>query len=329
MKKALKIIGAIVVVFLFIVAGLAVYVKYFLPNVGPAPEITAIPTPDRMARGDYLANHVTVCIDCHSARDWNKFSGPIIPGSFGKGGEKFDQTMGFPGEYYAPNITPAGIGDWTDGEIFRAITTGVRKNGKPIFPVMPHDFYRLLDEEDIKAIIVYIRSLPPIENKARESRSDFPMNFLINTIPSKAALSPRPSSSNTLKYGEYLVTAASCKACHTPFDKGKFNEAFAFAGGRSFPMPAGLLTSSNITPDRETGIGAWTKSMFIEKFSFYRDSARANEPVNILKEYNTIMPWIMYSGMSDEDLGAIYDYLQSLPPVKHGIEKFAAHPRKG
>src|ERR1043165_7298862 len=108
--------------------------------------------------------------------------------------------MGFAGKIHSANIPPAGMGDWSDGEIFRAITTGVRKNGKPIFPVMPHRNYGLLDENDIKAVISYLRTLPAIENKVPESSSDFPMNFIINTIPTKANFSSMPSSSDTVAY---------------------------------------------------------------------------------------------------------------------------------
>src|SRR5687768_11646792 len=141
MKKALKVVGIIVSVLLLTVAGLASYIKFGLPNVGPAPELKVEASAERIARGKYLANHVMVCMDCHSTRNWNEFSAPPVPGTLGKGGEVFDHKMGFPGVYYASNITPSGIGDWTDGEIFRAITSGVRKNDKPIFPVMPHKNY--------------------------------------------------------------------------------------------------------------------------------------------------------------------------------------------
>jgi hypothetical protein len=62
-------------------------------------------------------------MDCHSTRDWSKFSGPLVEGTLGQGGERFDQTVGMPGVVYSKNITPARIGDYTDGELFRLITT--------------------------------------------------------------------------------------------------------------------------------------------------------------------------------------------------------------
>src|ERR1043165_8965177 len=105
MKKVAKIFGYSLLVIVLIVVGLITYVKLALPNVGPAPEMKVEATPERIERGRYLAHSVTVCIDCHSTRDWSKFSGPIVPGTLGKGGEKFDQQFGFPGVYYSRNIT--------------------------------------------------------------------------------------------------------------------------------------------------------------------------------------------------------------------------------
>ena len=322
MKKALKILGILLVILIIGVAGIAAYVKLALPNVGDAPNIKVEITPEKLKRGEYLANNVMVCMDCHSTRNWNEFSAPPVPGTLGKGGDVFNAEMGFPGTFYAPNITPAGIGNWTDGEIFRAITAGVRKNGKPIFPVMPHHNYGKLDEEDIKSVIAYVRTLPAIENSVPESKADFPMNFIINTIPSKAKLSAMPPAADSLAYGKYLATAGSCGECHTPFEKGKVIEEFYLAGGRVFELPSGTLISANITPDPETGIGNWTKEAFIQRFRAFRDSANAHQKVDFMKEYNSIMPWVMYAGMTDQDLGAIYTYLRSVKPIKQTIVKF-------
>jgi mono/diheme cytochrome c family protein len=113
------------------------YIKIAMPNVGSAPDIKIDATPERLALGEYLAYHVTVCIDCHSRRDWSRFSGPPAEGTIGMGGDLFDQKYGFPGTYYAKNITPSGISRYADGELFRVITTGVDKEGKALFPVMP------------------------------------------------------------------------------------------------------------------------------------------------------------------------------------------------
>lgn len=279
-------------------------------------------TPERIERGRYLANNVMICMDCHSSRDWSIFSAPPMAGTEGMGGEKFDQSKGFPGSYVASNITPANLTDWTDGEIFRAITTGVSKDGRPLFPIMPHPNFGQLDEDDIKSVIAYIRSLPAIENKTEESYSDFPMNFIIHTIPKDAQLAPRPDPSDKVAYGKYLVTAASCFTCHTKEEKGEYI-GDPFAGGREFKFPDGsIVRSSNITP-HPTGIGTWSEDMFTLKFKQYADTAYQYQKVQP-GQFQTLMPWTMYGKMTEEDIRAIYAYLKTVEPAENIVEKFTA-----
>jgi len=326
MRKVFKGLGILLGIIIILIAGAAIYIKKALPDVGHAPDLKIVSTPEKIERGKYLANHVMICMDCHSTREWNYFAGPMKPDSLGMGGELFDQKMGFPGSIHAANITPAGVGDWTDGELFRAITTGVRRNGKPIFPVMPYHNYGKIDPEDIEAIITYVRTLAPIDNKVPESSYDFPMNFIINTIPQKAEPAKRPSPADRIAYGKYMVTAASCGDCHTPFDKGTFDTTKFLAGGRTFTLPGGDVTSANLTSDKETGIGNLSKETFMQKFIVFRDSSISHRKIDFMSDFATVMPWPVYAGMADDDLSAIYDYLATLQPVNHKIVKFK--PRK-
>jgi len=278
-------------------------------------------TPERIERGKYLAENVAQCIDCHSTRDWSKFSGPLVPGTEGKGGEVFDRKFGFPGNYYAPNITPAHLKDWSDGEIFRAITSGVSRDGHALFPIMPYPSFGKMDREDIYSIIAYVRSLTPIENTPPQSVSDFPMNVIIHTIPAPPNFSPRPPVSDSVNYGKYLVNAASCAECHTPAKMGQIIEEKMFSGGRYFEMPDGTVISKNITPDKETGIGGWTQEDFIARFKAFEN--KDIYPAQGLKpgDFNTVMPWSNYANMSDEDLAAIYAYLRTVKPISNKVEK--------
>jgi hypothetical protein len=319
MKKVIMYVIAILVI---AVALLLVYVKSFLPDVGAAPELVIEVTPEKVDRGEYLAHHVMVCMDCHSTRDWNLFSGPPVAGTNGKGGEVFDQNMGFPGKYIAPNVTPFALGNWTDGEIFRAITTGVSKDGRALFPIMPYHYYGQLDRLDIEAVIAYLRTLPPIESEPEKSVSDFPMSFILNTLPKPAEFKPVPSKSDVVSYGEYMTMASGCIECHTKQEKGKI-VGEAYAGGFEFKFPDGsILRSSNITPHAETGIGRWTKEQFVEKFTQFADSTYTPDHVP-MGEFQTVMPWTMYGGMKVEDLEAIYAYLQSISPVENEIARFS------
>ncbi len=314
------ILGGVAAALVLIVVSIVLYIVWFLPDI-PVKDIKVESTPERIERGKYLANHVMVCMDCHSTRDWSEFSGPMLAGTEGKGGEVFDEKMGFPGHFLSPNITPFHLKDWTDGEIYRAVTSGVSKDGHALFPIMPYPAYGTLDKEDIYSIIAYIRTLAPIDYTPGRSNPTFPMNVILHLIPSAATLQPKPPATDTLKYGEYMARAAGCIECHTQAEHGQIVKNLAFSGGREFQMPDGsLLVSTNITPDQETGIGNWTKEAFIFRFKAY-DLATFKPPVLHNGEMQSIMPWTMYAGMDTTDLTAIYIYLHSLKPVSHKVVK--------
>jgi len=322
MKNLKKISLWLIVVIVILISSSMIYLKFVLPDIEPAPVLTVERTPERIARGEYLANHVAVCIDCHSTRDWSRFSGPPTEGTLGRGGDVFDQKFGFPGTYYAKNITPEGISHYTDGELFRTITTGVDKKGKALFPVMPFHYYGQMDEEDIKSIIAYIRTLKPIANPVPESKSDFPMSLLINTLPHQPHFTKLPPKTDVVNYGKYLITAASCIECHTKFEKGSLVAGTEYGGGREFPFPDGsILRSSNISPDEDTGIGGWDVDVFVSLFQAHSDSATLNTKLNP-GDFNSIMPWTMYGKMNEEDLKAIFAYLKTVAPIKNEVVKF-------
>jgi mono/diheme cytochrome c family protein len=328
MKKPLKIVGYVLLFVLLLVGGILTYVKVALPNVGEPEDITIESTPERIARGKYLAHSVTVCMDCHAVRDWTKFSGPPTPGTLGRGGDRFDQTAGLPGVFNAKNITPFALKRYTDGELFRVITTGVTKEGRPMFPLMPYGNYGKMDREDIYDIIAYIRSLDPIESTIPESVADFPFNFLIHTMPKKAELQTKPDTTDQLAYGAYLANASGCIECHTQVKQGQIIRELAFSGGREFQFPNGAVVRSlNITSDPETGIGKWTEREFTNRFLAYADSSYTPPAVQP-GEFNTVMPWTMYAHMKKGDLSALYAYLKTVAPISNKVEKFTPPGKK-
>ena len=311
-----KVVVALAAALIVLIATGWLYFQSAFPAAGPAPDIAVEPTPERLERGRYLANHVAVCIDCHSTRDWNYYAGPVIAGTEGHGGERFGEEMGFPGTFYSQNITPAGLGDWTDGEILRAITSGVKKDGSAFFPVMPYTAYNRMAREDVYAIIAYLRSLEPGGSTDwPATQLNFPLNIIVKTIPEPYEAPAAPDPADELVYGEYLATISGCAECHTPMVKGKKIEGMDFAGGFEFQMPSGVLVrSANITPDPKTGIGGWELETFMQKFrSFAGEGARTGAVGE--KENNTVMPWLMYAGMTERDLKAIYTYLRTVKPV--------------
>jgi len=313
-RKIFKTVLIVVLSLVVLIAGVATCIVAFLPNTGKPEELTIEKTPERIARGKYLANNVAACMDCHSTRDYSLYAAPVKEGAFGGGGDRFDQSMGFPGVFYSRNLTPYAIGNWTDGELFRAITTGVSKDGSPLFPMMPYKSYGKIDKEDVYSIIAYIRTLQPVKTEVPKAEPAFPFNIIMHTLPTGAAFTQKPSPDDTLNYGKYLVQVASCGDCHT-------DAQGEFAGGREFQQPAGILRVANITPDNETGIGTWTKETFVQRFKMYADSSYKPRKMDT-DEVNTLMPWLMYRGMQQSDLEAIYAYLRTVKPVHNKVVKF-------
>lgn len=277
-----------------------------------------------VARGEYLANHVAGCMDCHSKRDFTKYSGPVVPGSEGGGGMVFDPKFGLPGTIYGKNITPdsaTGIGTWSDDDILRAMTQGISKKGDTLFPIMPYPNFNRMAKEDLFSIIAYIRTLKPINNvvPARQLfvpiAMVYPGKFLQPSIDSNVS----PPISDVVKYGGYMAAMADCGTCHSPLTPQGPDHTRMFAGGYVFDLGTNKVVSANITPDSTTGIGTWTEERFLNKFITYRDSS---EYMRDAGNQNTIMPLSLYAGMKDEDLKAIYAYLRTVQPIKNMVEKF-------
>ena len=276
-----------------------------------------------MTRGAYLFNNVARCVDCHSTRDWTKYAAPVVKGTEGKGGEAFTHAlMGVPGEFYARNITPTALADWTDGEIARAITTGVNKHGEALFPVMPYRNYGELDPEDIDAIVAYIRTLKPQPDEVPDRSFHFPMQIMVRTLPQPAHLSARPDPSDRVAYGGYLVRTAGCAECHATRDEqGAPLPGMPFGGGMEFHFPTGgVVRAPNISPDADTGIGTWTEDQFVMRFKVWERVADRVLPAS-QRSANTVMPWKQLGGMTRADLGAVYAYLRSTKPVIHRVRK--------
>ena len=321
MKKFVRVTLILVAILLVVILAAGLYVKKMLPNVGPPADLKVEITPTRVERGKYLAFSVAGCMICHSSRDNSRFGGPVVANTLGKGGEVFGHEEGFPGEIYASNLTPYHLGQWTDGELLRAITTGESRDGHALFPIMKYPAYGKLDSEDVFSIIAFLRTLPAIPNDVAATTLDFPVSLIVNTMPARAAMVTRPDSANTIAYGGYLVKMASCVECHSKADKGKIIAGTEFGGGRDFGLSAGKhLYSSNITPDKETGIGNWTRELFIRAFKQYADSGYVLKPL-AAGDRGTPMPWLAYAGMREQDLSAMYAYLQSVKPIYDDVKK--------
>jgi mono/diheme cytochrome c family protein len=253
---------------------------------------------------------------------------PLIPETRGAGGFRIPREWKFfPGDVTAPNITPHALGTWSDGEILRAMTAGVDREGNILFPMMPFLEYGKLDREDVYSIIAYLRTLPAIAVDQRATEIDFPLNLILRTLPKDPEFSPRPDSSDVVASGEYLVRAAGCMMCHTVVDAHETPIGEPFAGGRPFNFPPvrGIIRSANITPDTLTGIGGWSRETFVDVIR--TRGARAQAVTHLApEEANTLMPYGNLARMTDADLSAIYAYLRTLPPVRKSVTHWELKP---
>jgi mono/diheme cytochrome c family protein len=320
MERLLKIVAGLMVFLLVVAACGFGYIMLGFPKVPPPAAVKFDTSPERLARGKYLNDHVVGCTTCHSQRDWTKFAGPVLEQGFGAGNQEF--SLGPTGAVYSKNITPAAIGDWTDGELLRAVTQGVSKDGTPLFPLMPYPHYGAMSEDDVHAVLAYIRTLKAVEGTPRARVLNFPLNLIVRTIPAPNTFGTRPSPEDKVAYGKYMTNAALCSDCHTPIDeRGTPLPGMDFAGGMEFMETGYRSRAANITPDANTGIGAWTEQQFVDKFKGF-EAAPSVTLAEQERAQNTPMPITAYAGMTREDLSAIYAYLRTLTPVVNRVDKF-------
>ncbi|HYW93960.1 MAG TPA: c-type cytochrome [Bacteroidales bacterium] len=320
MKKVLLALLAVIVI---VVAGAFVFVsiKWKKPFEAPYPELKASTDPALIARGAHLAYGPAHCIDCHATPGTGQSfkRGAIVPLT---GGLEF---VIDPGTFRTPNLTPdkeTGIGDLTDAQITRAMRYSVKHDGSYMVPFMP---FQNLSDEDVVAILSFLRSQEPVKHKVQPSE----FTFLGKALLAFGALKPEgpvgtPTKSvvpdTTAEYGSYLAhSVANCFGCHTNRDlkAGKFTGE-PFAGGFKFDdaMTRGyVFKTPNLTPDKETGImTAWDKTTFINRMH----NGRVYE--------TSPMPWEAFARMDDTELKALYAYLHSLTPVRNDVGKIVLPP---
>jgi mono/diheme cytochrome c family protein len=317
----MRVMGVALALVLLAVVGIATYLITFKPKQRPASTEQVERTPARVERGRYLAEVVFGCFDCHSKHDLGKYGAPPV-GPVGAGGECVNETQGFPGEVCMANITPdkTGLGDWTDGEIIRAVREGVDRAGKTLFPMMPYSEYSAISEEDARALVAYLRALPPASNPVPEKRVKLPLSLFMKFAPRPlGGPVPEPDHQDKVAYGKYLAKVSGCQFCHTPVDKQHQPiPGLEFAGGQEFPGPWGALRSANLTP-HATGMGERTEQQFIGMFKAF-DIPVADLPA-VSPDKNTVMPWLSRAKMTEADLGAIYAYLKTVRAVDRAVDK--------
>lgn len=317
MKNPGKTLGWILLVLAAGVAAAITFTISWRPFIGPRARATTARTfertPERLARGKYLAENVSGCMDCHTPHDWSSSASPLASGNLGAGEQM--PLKDLPGKIFAPNITPdaeTGAGTWTDDQLARAIREGVGHDGRALFNLMPYEHYRGMSDEDLASVIVYLRALPPVRHELPRTEMIFPVKYLIRNVPQPVTHPvPPPDLSTPLKRGAYLTRLAGCTDCHTPMDDhGQRLAGLDWAGGFILQGPWGRVASANLTSD-PSGIPYYDEKLFVDAIRTGHVQAR---------QLNPIMPFPFYRGMTDQDLSAIFAYVHQLQPVKHRVD---------
>jgi mono/diheme cytochrome c family protein len=213
---------------------------------------------------------------------------------------------------YAPNLTPGagGVGSrFTDQEWIKALRHGIGGDGRGLVG-MPARIWSQLSDEDLAAIIAYLKTLPPVDNEIPE-RTLGPLGRLLAALgkfpPTEAAeldhesIRPGPIESGvTAAYGEYL-TRSSCSACHGE----------DLSGGLVRGLQGDLEMVINLTPGGP--LANWSEEEFIQ-------TLRTGETPN-RRRLSETMPWAYVGKMTDEELQAVWLYLQSLPALEQGVQR--------
>ncbi len=234
------------------------------------------------ARGEYLVRHVVLCETCHSQRDWSFYSGPLVAGTERRGGtvDLFGSTAP------APDISGPALAAWSVDDLAASLRRRASPGGTPLHRDPMLDGLEALTELDARAIAGFLAA-PAAEHDTE------PLASTADRLGVDSAAA-----------GGYLVSIGRCATCHGE----------DLAGGVEIALPSGPSSpSANLTMDA-SAVGRMNRREFID----YVKSLDAPELQHIevpAGELNTAMPWPWLSGMSREDLGSIYDYLETLEPV--------------
>jgi len=256
-------------------------------------------------RGSYLVNAVMACDGCHTPRG---------PGGLNmerrfSGGSIVWDTPAY--TVHGSNITPdndTGIGAWSENDIKRLLTEGVRPNGVPVAPQMPYGFYRILTPRDRDAIAAYLKTVTPVSNEVASpvyKAAAYPV-----PLPGAETSIGESVPDDPVKRGFYLASLAHCMECHSRKPDGvqDFKNWWG-KGGHEMKGPFGSVVVSNISAHKDKGVGAWTdaelKRVLTEGIG--RDGRALKLPMARAR---------YFSKMTEQDLNAIILWVRTIPPVE-------------
>ncbi len=280
------------------------------------PAVAGAQGGDLVARGKYVFAAAAGC-GCHTE------PGKAEPGqTLNAGGRRYDGPFG---TVYSSNITPdkeTGIGGWTDEEIITAIRLGRRPTGERLIPVHPYPVFNGMAETDLRGLVAYLRSVPPVKRPKQAKKITVPLFESVFLPAWLAAFAPRempppvaPTSGPAR--GEYLVRAVGhCGECHTPRGMTNATDNSRFLSGT--PKGPDGDPVANITPDKDTGL-TWS----VEEIAEYLGTG--NKPDGDVA--GGLMGEVIqgssagYRDLTKEDRLAIARYLKTIPPVRNKVSK--------
>jgi mono/diheme cytochrome c family protein len=280
--------------------------------VAPSAAQVAAPSAAEVARGRYVFGATGGC-GCHT----------VPKGPINAGGRRYDGAFG---TVYSTNITPdpkTGIGTWNDEQIIGAIRLGRRPNGERLLPVHPFPIFNGMAEADLKALVAFLRTTPPVVRANQPKQISVPLFESVFLPAWLAAFAPRetpPPKAPTsgAARGEYLVKAVGhCGECHTPRTRTMASDYTRFLAGT--PKGPEDQAMPNITPDPDTGLGKWS----VEEIADYLGTG--NKPDGDVA--GGLMAEVIdgtlagYKDMSQADRLAIAQYLKTVPAVRNKISK--------
>ncbi|WP_194768464.1 c-type cytochrome [Tamlana sp. I1] len=315
MKKVLKIlvfgigIIAIVIIATLITINFSGIPSYEVEKI----DYTAKSSPELIVRGKKLT--MMLCAQCHMNSETRKLTGKRM----------LDAPPEF-GEIFSQNITQDktyGIGNWTDAELLYLFRTGIKKDGvysPPYMAKMPN-----MADEDLDAIIAFLKSDDPMVNAS--ATPDTPSKpSLLTKILCRIAFKPLPlpskkielpTTAEPIKLGKYLAHNLECFSCHSAdfktnnFLNPELSEGYFAGGNKPLDEQGRVMLTPNLTPDKATGIGNWSKADFIQ---VVKHGIKKGEKA-------MVFPMMPYTQLSDEEAGAIFDYLQTIPAINNKVNR--------
>ncbi len=310
-RKLFLALGGLVGIVVLAAGGLVGFSAVSWDNPRDVAEVNlqASTDPAVIDRGRYLAYGPAHCAYCHNTMEnWARLdAGEHVPLV---GGGRF--ALAPIGTFYAPNLTPddeTGIGRATDAQLARMLRHNIRVNGRVAMPLME---FQDLSDEDVIAVISFLRSQEPVRNEVPDAdltvMGKVLLTFMIKPLDGDPAATA-PAEEATVERGRYMAASvANCMGCHSTrsMRDGSYLTP-PFSGGMQMALDAdptrGFVTP-NLTPDPATGrIVSWTEDQFVARFRAGPQFAESH------------MPWNAFRRMSDTDLRAIYRFLRTLEPV--------------